>query len=228
MIPRVVLSTRNAHKLGEVREILAAAMAGPLEVVAVDDPAVLALTGGDAVPEVVEDEVSFAGNALLKARAVAGATGLPAIADDSGIAVDVLGGAPGIFSARWAGRHGDDAANLALLLAQLADVPERHRGAEFVCAAVLVVPGSPDVVEHGRLRGVLEPAPRGAGGFGYDPVLRPQGHDVTCAELSPEDKHAISHRGRAFRALAPALAAALGIGAGAGAGSREGGRGGAA
>ena len=219
MIPRVVLSTRNAHKLGEVRAILAAAMPGPLEVVAVDDPAVLALTGGDAVPEVVEDEVTFAGNALLKARAVADATGLPAIADDSGIAVDVLGGAPGIFSARWAGRHGDDAANLALLLAQLADVPERHRGAEFVCAAALVVPGSPDVVEHGRLRGVVEREPRGAGGFGYDPVLRPEGYDATCAEMSSEDKHAISHRGRAFRALAPALAAALGVGAGAGPGA---------
>lgn len=223
MTPRVVLSTRNAHKLGEVRAILGAAMPGPLEVVAVDDPAVLALTGGAAVPEVVEDEVTFAGNALLKARAVADATGLPAIADDSGIAVDVLGGAPGIFSARWAGRHGDDAANLALLLAQLADVPERHRGAEFVCAAVLVVPGSPDVVEHGRLRGVVEREPRGTGGFGYDPVLRPEGRDVTCAQLSPQDKHAISHRGRAFRALAPAVAAALGVVAATGVGAAGGG-----
>ena len=223
MTPRVVLSTRNAHKLGEVQEILGAAMPGALEVVGVDDPAVLALTGGAGVPEVVEDEVTFAGNALLKAGAVAQATGLPAIADDSGIAVDVLGGAPGIFSARWAGRHGDDAANLALLLAQLADVPERHRGAEFVCAAVLVVPGSPDVVEHGRLRGVVEREPRGTGGFGYDPVLRPQGLDVTCAELSPAEKHAISHRGRAFRALAPAVAAALGAGAGAREGAADGG-----
>lgn len=211
MIPRVVLSTRSAHKLGEVRAILSGALGDRLEVVAVDDPAVLALTGGAGVGEVVEDEVTFEGNALLKARAVADATGLPAIADDSGIAVDVLGGAPGIFSARWAGRHGDDAANLSLLLAQVADVPDAHRGAEFVCAAVLVVPGSPDVVEHGRLRGFLEREPRGSGGFGYDPAMRPEGSDLTCAEMAPGDKHAVSHRGRAFRALAPALAAALGV-----------------
>ncbi len=207
----MVLATRNAHKVGEVSAILAAELGDAVEVLAMDDPAVTEVLGGQRIPDVVESEVTFAGNAALKAHAVADATGLPAIADDSGISVDVLGGAPGIFSARWAGRHGDDAANLALLLAQVADVPDAHRGAEFVCAAALVVPGSPDVVELGRLRGTLERTPRGEGGFGYDPALRPDGHERTCAELSAQEKHAISHRGQAFRALAPALRAALAV-----------------
>ena len=210
---RLVLATRNAHKVGELRAILGGLLGGAVEVLAVDDPSL------PAVADVAETEVTFAGNALLKARAVAAATGLPSVADDSGIAVDVLGGSPGVFSARWAGRHGDDAANLALLLAQLADVPDAHRGAEFVCAAALVVPagalgpGGPGAaverVEHGRLRGVLERAPRGEGGFGYDPALRPDGHDLTCGQLAPEAKNAISHRGQAFRALAPAVLEAL-------------------
>ena len=159
--------------------------------------------------------MTFAENSLLKARAVAQATGLVAIADDSGLAVDVLGGAPGIFSARWAGRHGDDAANLQLLLDQLADVPDEFRGAAFVCAAALAVPGCQrpeegrEVVEYGQLEGTLLRAPRGAGGFGYDPVLQPSGLDRSCAELSPEEKNAISHRGHAFRALLPAIVEAL-------------------
>ncbi len=208
----MVLATRNAHKVAEVSGILADALGDAVEVLAQDDPAVVEVLGGAPLPDVVESEVTFAGNATLKARAIAGATGLPTIADDSGLSVDVLGGAPGIFSARWSGRHGDDTANLELLLAQVADVPDEHRGAEFVCAAVLVVPGSPDVVEHGRLRGVLERAPRGRGGFGYDPVLRPDGHDVTVAELTPAQKQSISHRGEAFRALAPAVRSALAVG----------------
>jgi len=158
--------------------------------------------------------VTFAENSLLKARAVAGATGLVAIADDSGLAVDVMGGAPGIFSARWAGRHGDDAANLELLLNQLSDVPDQHRGAAFVCAAALAMPagaGGPvrEVVEYGQLEGTLLREPRGAGGFGYDPVLQPAGEDRSCAELSAEEKNAISHRGKAFRALLPSIVAAL-------------------
>ncbi len=202
---RLVLATRNAHKVGELRAILGGVLGGSVEVLALDDPSL------PPVADVVETGVTFAANALLKARAVAAATGLVSVADDSGIAVDVLGGSPGVFSARWAGRHGDDAANLALLLAQLADVPDEHRGAEFVCAAALVAPGSGlERVEHGRLRGVLERAPRGEGGFGYDPVLRPEGYEVTCAQLPPGGKDAISHRGRAFRALAPAVLEALG------------------
>ncbi|PWJ54896.1 XTP/dITP diphosphohydrolase [Quadrisphaera granulorum] len=200
---RVVLATRNAHKVGELRAILAPHLPDDVvvEFLAVGDPSL------PDVPEVAETEVTFAGNALLKARAVAAATGLLAIADDSGIAVDVLGGAPGIFSARWSGRHGDDAANLALLLAQVADVPDEHRGAAFVCAAALVTPDGHEHVELGELRGTLAREPRGEGGFGYDPVLVPQGSQVSCAELTPQEKDAVSHRGQAFRALAPHLVA---------------------
>ena len=163
-------------------------------------------------PEPVEDGLSFADNALLKARALSMATGLPAVADDSGLCVDVLGGAPGIFSARWCGRHGDDAANLRLLLDQIADVSDPHRTARFTCAAVLVAPGQagPTVVER-SMEGRLARSPRGEGGFGYDPVFVPVQEDApggggrTTAQMSPAEKNAISHRGRAFRALAPAL-----------------------
>ncbi|MBR7825414.1 RdgB/HAM1 family non-canonical purine NTP pyrophosphatase [Actinospica sp. MGRD01-02] len=195
---RVVLATRNAHKIGELRAILA-----DLGVV-VDLVGVAEFPG---VADVAETELSFAGNALLKAVAVAEATGLPAIADDSGICVDALNGMPGIFSARWAGRHGDDAANLDLLLAQVSDVPDEHRGAAFVCAAALAEPG-PDgrrIVEEGRINGVLLRERHGEGGFGYDPVFRPHGHDVSTAELTAEAKNRISHRRRAFAALAPHL-----------------------
>ena len=202
---RLVLATRNAHKVGELRSILGAALPA-------GEGAVEVLAAGDlGLPDVPETGVTFAENALLKARAVSAATGLVAVADDSGIAVDVLGGSPGIFSARWAGRHGDDAANLALLLAQVADVPDAHRGAEFVCAAALVTPDGAEHVELGRLRGSLAREPRGGNGFGYDPALVPEGLEVTCAELSPAQKEAISHRGRAFRALAPGIATALGL-----------------
>jgi XTP/dITP diphosphohydrolase len=195
---RVVLATRNAHKIGELRAILA-----DLGV----DVDLVGLAEYPDVPDVAETELSFAGNALLKAVAVAEATGLPAIADDSGICVDALNGMPGIFSARWAGKHGDDAANLDLLLAQVSDVPDEHRGAAFVCAAALAVPG-PDgrrVVEEGRIDGVLLRERHGEGGFGYDPIFRPQGYDVSTAELAPETKNRISHRRRAFAALAPHL-----------------------
>ncbi|UTT46385.1 non-canonical purine NTP pyrophosphatase [Micrococcus luteus] len=210
---RVVLATHNAGKVRELRQLLAGAVPGlDVETAVVD-------AGAVGAPDVVEDGVTFAQNALKKARAVAAHTGLIAVADDSGLAVDVLHGAPGIFSARWAGRHGDDRANLELLLAQLADVPDEHRGAQFVCAAALAVPSGPDVggaraihvehVEHGRLPGTLLREPVGDGGFGYDPILRPEGRDVSTAQLSPEDKNAISHRGHAFRALLPYLVDAL-------------------
>lgn len=207
--PRAVLATRNAHKVTELRRILADAVPGlpPGTLVGIADLAGLGLPDpGD----VVEHEVTFAGNALLKARAVAAATGLVALADDSGLCVAVLGGAPGVFSARWAGTHGDDGANLRLLLAQLADVPDAHRRAWFACAAALVTPDGREEVAEGRLEGVLAREPRGDGGFGYDPVLVPDGGTRTCAELSPAEKDAISHRGRAFRALAPRLADVLG------------------
>ncbi|KUG55825.1 non-canonical purine NTP pyrophosphatase [Serinicoccus chungangensis] len=204
---RVVLATRNPGKVGELRDILAEAL----------DRAGLELVGLDAFPDledVVESGVTFAQNALLKARYAAAATGLPALADDSGLAVDVLGGAPGIFSARWSGPLGEatgrtrDEANNDLLLAQLADVPEEHRGAGFVCAAALVLPGGQEVVREGRCRGTLGRAPRGTNGFGYDPLLvRPDGR--TLAEHSSAEKHAVSHRGKAFRALGQDLAELL-------------------
>jgi len=210
---RVVLATHNAGKVRELRQLLEGAVPGLDASVAVVD------AGAVGAPDIVEDGVTFAQNALKKARAVAAHTGLIAVADDSGLAVDVLHGAPGIFSARWAGRHGDDRANLELLLAQLADVPDAHRGAEFVCAAALAVPSSADArgthaihvehVEHGRLRGTLLRAPVGDGGFGYDPILRPDGRDESTAQLSAADKNAISHRGHAFRALLPYLVDAL-------------------
>ncbi|MDR6506576.1 RdgB/HAM1 family non-canonical purine NTP pyrophosphatase [Arthrobacter oryzae] len=204
--PVLVLATHNKGKLRELRELLRGQVPG----LDVDTQVVDA--GAVGAPDVAETGVTFAENSLLKARAVAEATGLVAIADDSGLSVDVLGGAPGIFSARWSGRHGDDAANLRLLLAQLADVPDEYRGAAFVCAAALAVPGQAggrEVVEYGQLEGSLLREPRGEGGFGYDPVLQPSGLDRSCAELSPEEKNAISHRGQAFRALLPAIVEAL-------------------
>ncbi|MBQ0862883.1 RdgB/HAM1 family non-canonical purine NTP pyrophosphatase [Streptomyces smyrnaeus] len=193
---RLILATRNAHKVSELQAILA------------DAGLEMDLVGADAypeVPDVKETGVTFAENALLKAHALAQATSLPAVADDSGLCVDVLGGAPGIFSARWAGRHGDDAANLELLLAQLADIDAAHRAAHFECAAALALPDGTERVVSGRLRGTLRHAPAGAGGFGYDPILQPEGETRTCAELSPQEKNAISHRGKAFRALVPAV-----------------------
>ncbi|MCQ1952939.1 RdgB/HAM1 family non-canonical purine NTP pyrophosphatase [Arthrobacter sp. zg-Y238] len=200
---RLVLATRNPGKLRELRELLRGQVPG----LDVDTQVIDAAAAG--VPDVAETGVTFEQNALLKAHAVAAATGLPAVADDSGLAVDVLGGAPGIFSARWSGRHGDDAANLELLLAQLGDIPAEHRGAAFVCAAALALPDGGETVERGELRGTLQEAPRGAGGFGYDPILQPAGLDRTCAELSSTEKNAISHRGQAFRALLPAIILAL-------------------
>ncbi|MDQ6755237.1 MAG: RdgB/HAM1 family non-canonical purine NTP pyrophosphatase [Actinomycetota bacterium] len=206
--PRLVLATHNQGKLRELRELLRGQIPG----LDVDHQVVDAAAVG--APDVAETGVTFTENSLLKARSVAEATGLVAVADDSGLAVDVLGGAPGIFSARWAGRHGDDQANLELLLAQLADIDEMHRGAQFVCAAALAVPsaaGSTAVehVETGELPGVLLREARGTGGFGYDPILSPDGLCVSCAELAPEEKNAISHRGQAFRKLLPHIVAAL-------------------
>jgi XTP/dITP diphosphohydrolase len=198
---RVVLATRNSHKLQEMRAILEQCLAG--EPAAADlHTVVVSLEGVDA-PEVVESGVTFADNALLKARAAAAVTGLPAVADDSGLAVDVLGGAPGVFSARWSGRHGDDRANVDLLLGQLGDVPAEHRGAGFVCAMALVTPEGRELVRHGELRGTLTTSPRGLGGFGYDPVLQLEGDSRTLAELAPDEKNEISHRSQALRALAP-------------------------
>ncbi|MFK0221779.1 RdgB/HAM1 family non-canonical purine NTP pyrophosphatase [Streptomyces vinaceus] len=201
MTSRLILATRNAGKVAELHAILSDAGL-PYE-----------LVGADAypqIPDVKETGISFAENALLKAHALAQATGLPAIADDSGLCVDVLNGAPGIFSARWAGKHGDDRANLDLLLAQLGDIADEHRGAHFACAAALALPDGTERVVEGRLLGTLRHTPAGTGGFGYDPVLQVEGDTRTCAELTPAEKNAISHRGQAFRALVPFIRALVG------------------
>jgi XTP/dITP diphosphohydrolase len=189
-----VLATRNAGKIAELRRILA-----PFDV---------DLIGLDAypdLPDVVEDGATFVDNALLKARVVARQTGLVAVADDSGLTVDALNGMPGILSARWSGRHGDDLANLELVLAQIADVPDDRRGAAFVCAAAAVAPGGREVVVEESVAGSLLREPRGNNGFGYDPIFVPAGETRTTAEMTSQDKDAISHRGKAFRALAPRL-----------------------
>ncbi|HEX5993895.1 MAG TPA: RdgB/HAM1 family non-canonical purine NTP pyrophosphatase [Jiangellales bacterium] len=193
MGPRVVLATRNQHKVTEIRRILERAGA-PVDLLPVSE--------FEGVEDIPETGLTFAENALLKAHAVAAATGLPVIADDSGISVDALNGMPGVFSARWSGRHGDDAANLRLLLAQLAEVPESRRGASFVCVAALARPDGREVVEEGRVIGKIIREPRGTGGFGYDPIFVPTGESRTTAEMPPAEKDAVSHRGRAFTALA--------------------------
>jgi XTP/dITP diphosphohydrolase len=194
---KLLLATRNAKKLTELHRILAAVMT--VELLGLDDL--------PAYPEVPETGATFADNALLKAREAVRHTGLPAVADDSGIAVDALNGMPGVLSARWAGPGHDDLANLELVLAQTADVPDGRRGAAFVCAAALVLPTGHEHVVEGRLEGTLLRAPRGTGGFGYDPIFLPSGETRSSAELSPAEKDAISHRGKAFRALATHLAA---------------------
>ena len=212
---RVVLATRNAHKVAELNRILADARF---------DGELVGLDEFPGAPDVPETGRTFADNALLKARAIAAYTGLPAVADDSGLTVDALNGMPGILSARWAGKHGDDRANLELVLGQLADADSR--GAAFVCAAALVVPGGTDEggvstggttprgqraaaewTTTGVLPGSITREPRGGNGFGYDPIFVPVGLEQTTAELTPEEKDAISHRGRAFRAIAVLIAA---------------------
>ncbi|HEY3006095.1 MAG TPA: RdgB/HAM1 family non-canonical purine NTP pyrophosphatase [Kribbellaceae bacterium] len=197
---KVLLATHNAKKLEELRRILEPEVPG-IEVLGLDDVA--------SYDEPVETEPTFAGNALLKARAAVAATGLPALADDSGLCVDALNGMPGVLSARWSGRDKDDAANNALLLAQLADVPDERRGAAFVAAVAFVRPDGGEDVVHGEMVGAVLREPRGAGGFGYDPLFVPAGYDVTSAELSAEDKDRLSHRGQALRAIAPMVAEAL-------------------
>lgn len=196
MSHRVVLATRNAKKRDELQRILDGEGL-PIEIVS--------LAGFPDAPEVAETESTFAGNALLKARAIAEATGLPAVADDSGLCVDALNGMPGVLSARWAGGHGNDDANLDLVLGQISDVPDRRRTASFQCAAAVALPDGTERVVEGSVDGVLIRERRGTHGFGYDPIFVPLGHDVTTAEMSAEEKDAISHRGQAMRALVPVL-----------------------
>ncbi|MFY1690423.1 RdgB/HAM1 family non-canonical purine NTP pyrophosphatase [Plantactinospora sp. WMMB782] len=201
---RVLLATRNAKKLTELQRILDQALgARRVELVGLADV--------EQYQEVPETGLTFGENALLKAREGVKWTNLPTIADDSGLAVDALNGMPGVFSARWSGRHGDDRANLELVLAQISDVPDEHRGGAFVCAAALVLPGGKEHLVDGRQAGRLLRAPRGEGGFGYDPIFLADGQDRTNAELSPAEKDAISHRGKALRALAKVMARTLNV-----------------
>ncbi len=197
---RLVLATRNAAKLDELRRILAPLV--PVEVLGLGDV--------PAYPEVPETGATFEENALIKAREAAARTGLPAVADDSGLTVDALNGMPGVLSARWAGHAASDPNNLRLVLEQTENVPDGRRGAAFVCAAVLATPDGAERVAQGTVTGTLLRAPRGSNGFGYDPIFVPAGETRTTAEMSPAEKDGISHRGRAFRALAPLVAAVLG------------------
>jgi XTP/dITP diphosphohydrolase len=191
----VLLATRNGKKLVELQRILDGALgAGAVTLVGLADL--------PPYPESPETGLTFVDNALAKAREGAEYTGLPTVADDSGLAVDALNGMPGVFSARWSGRHGDDAANLSLVLAQLSDVDDAQLGARFVCAAALVLPSGESFTTSGEMAGHLVRGPRGSGGFGYDPIFVADGNTVTNAELTPAEKDAISHRGKAFRALA--------------------------
>lgn len=221
----IIVATHNGGKLAEIRRILEerlGADAADIELVS---------AGSLGLPDPVEDGVTFQENALIKARDVAERTGCPAVADDSGLIVDVMGNAPGILSARWAGEHGNDKANNALLLKQLADIPDSKRTARFRCAAALVVPGerkadgadddkpytiASETVEVGEMPGVLLRAPRGANGFGYDPLFVPNdqpqravdaGEKLTSAEMEPAEKNAVSHRGKALRALVASIEA---------------------
>ncbi len=218
---KIVVATHNEGKLVEIRNILTeqlSATARGIELVS---------AGSLDLADPAETGVTFEENALLKARFVAAATGLPAIADDSGLIVDVMGNAPGILSARWSGTHGDDAANNRLLLAQIEDIPDDDRTARFRCAAALVVPVESDgdglgefheTVALGEMPGTIVRHPHGMNGFGYDPIFMPDeqpqsaqdsGELLTSAQMTPEQKNAISHRGKALRALVPAVKALL-------------------
>jgi XTP/dITP diphosphohydrolase len=198
---KVFLASRNAKKLAEMRRILAQHLPD-VEVLGLDDVA--------PYDEPVEDQPSFGGNALLKAQAGLDATALPSVADDSGLCVDALNGMPGVLSARWSGQPKSDDRNNALLLEQLADVPDERRGAHFTCAVAFCAPGLEPVVVEGRMYGRVIRETRGTGGFGYDVLFEADEQPGrTTAELDPDDKDAISHRGRALRAIAPRIASLL-------------------
>jgi XTP/dITP diphosphohydrolase len=200
MSDRLLLATRNPGKLAELQRLLESAVPGV---------AVVGLRDVPEYPEAPETGATFAENALLKAREAVRYTGLPAVADDSGLTVDALNGMPGVLSARWSGRHGDDAANTTLLLGQLADVPDERRGGAFVCAAAIVTPDGAERVLERSWRGQVVREPRGSNGFGYDPVFLPDGLERTAAELTAAEKDARSHRGQAFAALVPLVAELL-------------------
>jgi XTP/dITP diphosphohydrolase len=202
MTAKLLLATANRKKLVELQRILDSALG-------TDRVALVGLADLEDYPDVPETGLTFGENALIKAREGVSRTGLPTVADDSGLSVDALSGMPGVFSARWSGRHGDDQANLDLVLAQIGDVPDEHRGGAFVCAAALVLPNGREHLVEGKQRGKILRSRRGEGGFGYDPIFLGDGQTRTNAELSPAEKDAISHRGKAFRELAKVIAREL-------------------
>ena len=202
MSHKLVLATRNQGKIIEFRRILEALAPGEIE-----------LVGVDQFPDLVDvDETgsTFEENSLLKARYTCQATGLPAIADDSGLCVDALHGDPGIYSARWAGEHGNDQANLEKVLDQLKDVPDEKRTAHFMCVASLVLPDGREQVAEGRFEGHILHAPVGENGFGYDPIFQPLGLSISSAQMSAEEKDLVSHRGKSLRSIAPHVIQLLG------------------
>ena len=202
MVHKLVIATRNAGKITELRRILDSLSDGAIE-----------LVGVDQFPDLVdvqETGSTFKENSLLKATYTAAMTGLPSIADDSGICIDALGGAPGIFSARWAGVHGNDKANVEKVLDELKDVPDYKRGAHFICVAALAMPDGREMVEEGLFHGRILRAPIGDQGFGYDPIFSPLGMSISSAQMSADEKDLVSHRGKSLRALAPHVMEMLG------------------
>lgn len=199
---RVVLATRNQGKVTEFRRILEEHAAGEIELLGLQD--------FPEMPDVEESGATFEANALLKAHATAQFTELPAIADDSGICIDYLDGAPGIFSARWAGKHGDDEANLEKVLRELSGITADKRGAQFRCVVALAHPNGEYIHEEGVMHGEIVDSPRGENGFGYDPIFQPIGFTQTSAQLSAIEKDEISHRGKALRAITGRIAPFLG------------------
>lgn len=195
MAHRLLLATRNHGKVVEFRRILNAIAPGEIELVGLDQ--------FPDVADVEETGKTFEENALLKAREMSRATGLPAIADDSGLCIDALGGDPGIYSARWAGSHGDDAANIVKVLSSMADIPEEQRKAHFTCVAALVLPDGRSHIEEAHFNGLILQGPVGSMGFGYDPIFKPEGFEISSAQMSPEVKDSVSHRGKSLRAIAP-------------------------
>jgi XTP/dITP diphosphohydrolase len=195
---QVLLATRNLKKLDELRRILAAAALTGVDV--------LGLADVPDFPEAPETGATFEDNALAKARDALAATGLITIAEDSGLAIEALGGMPGVLSARWSGTHGNDPANNDLVLAQLTDVPDSRRSAAFICAAALLTPDGTETVVRAEWPGTITRKPRGTNGFGYDPIFIPTGETRTSAELDPSEKDTHSHRARALRLLLPRLA----------------------
>jgi XTP/dITP diphosphohydrolase len=195
MSHKLVLATRNQGKITEFRRILDELAPGQIDLIGVDQ-------FPDLV-DVAETGATFEENSLLKSRYTCLATGLPAIADDSGLCVDFLNGDPGIFSARWAGNHGDDQANLEKVLAQLKDVPDKDRTAHFKCVASLVMPDGREQVAEGRFEGHILHAPVGDNGFGYDPIFQPLGLSISSAQMSAQEKDLVSHRGKSLRSIAP-------------------------